>query len=378
MNSAFGHRECIAALTLCFTGGLVHAQPWWSHPSLKYSEDTGISYAAADPHYMNKDESDKYLFVGMSSSGGTAFLYSIPSLIAGTSSNKVSPIAQLTCPNTSIWGSWKGGALSDDLNIAITGNGNAGYSARTTFPLTAPWTTNVTVFCSTNTPGTLAMDGCDFSHTSAYLYSDVYTGGASSNLVTWSVHYTAGQGVQLTTNTLFTTSATRIRCVNDYYIGGKDLVYYGEGNDTLGIVPRKVWVYDPLLGTETYLLTLDRTGESGVAAADLDIMNVKVGGVGLGQMHLVVECNDGAIFIYSLNTDGKSVGELVKSISKTELKAILGVDNPRVRNIEFTNDEKYLFVTHKPISAAAGNALLHVVWTRPTGTLVLYGASSTN
>ena len=359
-------RDLVFAMGICLLNGQAFAKPWWSSPALKYAENTGVAYSAADPHYMNKDESDQYLYLGGGSGGGTAFLYSIPALIAGTSSNDVAPIASLLCPNTTVWGSWKGGAISDDLKIAITGNGDQGRSVRTTFPLTAPWTTNVTVFCSTNNPSSSAMDGCDFSHDSTKLFSSVYNStGPNTNLITWSVSYTNGQGIGLTLLNVFTTSVIRIRNVSDYYIGGKDLVYYGEGHDEVGIVPRKVYVYDAVLGTETELLSLNRTSEAGVVQADLSIMNVKVGGVGLDQMHLYVQCNDGAIFIYELNSDGKSVGSLVKSFGKAEVKAILGVDNPRIRSIEFTNDEKYLFVAHKPVSAAAGNMLLQVVWTVP-------------
>lgn len=332
----------------------------------KYSENTGIAYSAADPHYMNKDESDQYLYMGMGSGGGTAFLYSIPALIAGTSSNDVAPIASMVCPSTAVWGSWKGGAVSDELKIAITGNGNAGYSVRTTFPLAGPWVTNVTAFCSTNTPSNLAMDGCDFSHDSTRLYSGIYTSaGLNSNLVTWSVSYTAGSGIKLTQTNVFMTSATRIRCVNDYYIGGKDLVYYGEGNDLLGVVPRKAWAYDPALGTETLLVTLDRTGEAGKVGADLDIMNVKVGGVRSGKMHLYLQCNDGAIFIYNLNADGKSVGSLVKTFYHADMAALFGVDFPRMRNIEFTDDEEYCFIVHKPYNSSSPPAPLHVLWTPP-------------
>jgi hypothetical protein len=46
-------------------------------------------------------------------------------------------------------------------------------------------------------------------------------------------------GIGLTTNAVAITSLSRIRNVSDYAIGGKDLVYYGEGDDTLGVSVRK-------------------------------------------------------------------------------------------------------------------------------------------
>jgi hypothetical protein len=226
----------------------------------------------------------------------------------------------------------------------------------------------VTVFASTNNPNNLAMDGCDFSHDSTHLYSDIYTAsGLNSNLVTWSVNYTPGKGIGLTQESTFMTSCRRFRCVNAYYIGGKDLLYYAEGDDTMGVKPRNAYVYDPALGMETLLVTLNRTNETGKVAADLDIMNAKVGGVKAGRMHLVLQCNDGAVFIYNLNADGKSVGRLVKSFTVAEMKALLGLDFPRIRNIEFTDDEQYCFITHQP-KPTANNAFLHVIWTPETVT----------
>ena len=369
MKQSILYAEIALAICAGFIGNNAFAKPWWSSPVVKYSENTGVAYNLADPHYMNKDESDQYLFVPLSSGGGTVQLYSIPALIAATSSNDIAPIAQSVNASTAIWGSWKGCAVSDDLKIAITGNGNAGNSVRTTFPLSAPWTNNVTVFCSTNNPNNLAMDGCDFSHDSTHLYSDIYTStGLNSNLVTWSVSYVPGKGIGLTQESVFMTSCTRFRCVNDYYIGGKDLLYYGEGNDLLGVKPRNAYVYDPALGTETLLVSLNRTNEVGKVGADLDIMNVKVGGVRSGKMHLYLQCNDGAIYIYNLASDGKTVGALVKSFHHADLQAIFGVDFPRIRNIEFTDDEEYGFIDHKPFNIAAGNALLHVLWTPEVAT----------
>ncbi|HHU14394.1 MAG TPA: hypothetical protein GXZ62_04285, partial [Lentisphaerae bacterium] len=137
----------------------------------------------------------------------------------------------------------------------------------------------------------------------------------------------------------------------------------------LGVVPRKICVYDFDKMEETVLTTLDRTGEAGVTGANLDIMNVKVGGIVPGrQMHLYVQCDDGALFIYTLNADGKSVGGLVKSFTSAEVKTLVG--DPalaRIRNFEVTNDERFAFMLNPPSAAAGGNdnICLHVLWTPP-------------
>ena len=361
----------VLATGICLVNGLASAKPWWSNPVLKYDEAlTGIS-GAVDPHYMNKDERDQYLAMGTSSGGGTVFLYSIPALIAATSSNDVAPIAQGNTPdfyNTA----WKGIALSDDLGRVLTGQTGT-KPDHTSFPVTSPWTKDVTTFSITNDPTTVWFDGCDFSHTSEYLFSDVY-GSSDGNIpkytsiIKWNVKNLLNGGKGLTTNTVFVTSLTRIRNVSSYYIGGKDLVYFGEGNEESTLKPKPVCVYDPDLGTETTLVTIDRTSETIAAVLgkypDVDIMNVKVGGVGLEQMHLYVQCNDGTLYIYNLNADGKSVGSLVKRFTAAQMKVLVGEPNlPRIRNFEITNDERYAFILNKPGSENGGDARtrLHII-----------------
>lgn len=345
------------------------AAPWWKSPMIKSSEDTGVG-PGTDPHYMSKDKNDQYLFVPLASANPSipGKLYSIPALISGVSSNDITPITSGT-PND-LYGNWKGGAVSSDLKRIITGNGvPLSVTVNASLPLTAPWLKDETVFAITNQPSEWGMDGIDFSQNSEFLFSNVYNSGYRNLLVTWNVIDLNGAGLALTTNTLFTSSLSRIRNVSASYINGQDLVYYGEGDDALGISPRKVCVYDPSLGTETVLVTLNRSGEAGVVSTDLDIMNVKVGGVGLGTMHLYIQCNDGALYIYTLNADGKAVGTLERSFSVAEMKELLGVgasgnlgNADRIRCLEFTNDEKFAFFVHAPSS---GSALLHTIWTPP-------------
>ena len=350
-------------------GNLAQANLWWEAPALKYDERL-VGSTASDPHYMSKDEADQHLAMVTGSGGGTAYLYSIPALTAAASSNDVAPIAQGN--HVDYWGTkWKGVAVSSRLRRVLTGQ-TGDLPDHTSFPVTAPWLKDVNTFNVTNDPTNIYFDGCSFSPSGEHLYSDVYKSDnpaipRRTTIIKWNVTNLLSGGIGLTTNAVAITSLSRIRNVSAYAIGGKDLVYYGEGDDTLGVSVRKACVYDFALGTETVLATLDRTGETGVIGADLDIMNVKIGGIVPGrQMHLYVQCNDGALFIYTLNADGQSVGALVKSFTSTEIKTLVGDPTlPRIRNFEVTNDERFAFMLNPPSSGGAANIRLHVLWTPP-------------
>ena len=350
-------------------GNLAQASLWWEAPALKYDEKL-VGSIAMDPHYMSKDEADQYLALVTGSGGGTAYLYSIPALTAAASSNDVAPIAQ---GNTGdFWGTvWKGVAVSSRLRRVLTGQTGT-QPDHTSFPVTAPWLKDINTFNVTNDPTKVYFDGCTFSPSGEHLYSDVYKSDdlaipRRTTIVKWNVTNLISSGIGLTTNAVAFTSLSRVRNVSVYAIAGKDLVYYGEGDNALGVVPRKICVYDFDKMEETVLTTLDRTGEAGVTDANLDIMNVKVGGNVPGrQMHLYVQCDDGALFIYTLNADGKSVGGLVKSFTSAEVKTLVGDPAlPRIRNFEVTNDERFAFMLNPPSSGGVDNIRLHVLWTPP-------------
>jgi len=348
------------ALAFCagFIGSEAFAQPWWSSPVLKYSEDTD-SPAASDAHYMNKDESDQYLLIGLTANANNrpVHLYSIPSLTSATSSNDVAPLIVGTSAN--LYNVWKGGAVSDDLKLALTGQASVG--PHNSLSLSGPWVKGVNVFAITNEPTAFSMDGIDFSHTSEYLFSNIYTAGYQNRVATWNVVDLLHGGIGLTTNTLFTTSIARIRNVSSYYIGGKDLVYYGEGAAS-SAAACNVCVYDPS-APEGQQETVLVTGLP-VGTIACDIMNVKVSGVGLGQMYLYVQSEKDSLYVYELNAGGKSVGNLVKTFSAAEIKALMGGENyDRIRNFEVTNDGRFAFFVPAPL--AGYTAKIRVLWTEP-------------
>lgn len=155
---------------------------------------------------------------------------------------------------------------------------------------------------------------------------------------------------------------TTARGINAYYIGGKDLVYAGEGANTSG----NVYVYDFETETETPLVTPLEPMEPTY------ITNVKVGGVEAnrtgGLMHLYVQFNNGAIYIYRLNADGMSVGAMVQHFTPTQTIAFLGetATIKNMRSFEVADDETYAFIAHHQATHQ-----LSVVWTHDPTTLLL-------
>lgn len=350
-------RAVVAAGLMLIPASHAQAKLWWESPEVKATVDTGVNNGG--PHYMNKDESDQFLFIHLHSSSDAypAHLYSIPRLIAlyGTTSGVA--LASAKAPalfgsgTTATTNGWKGGAVSDDLQIAFPGSGIAGGGALytslvTTNPAWTPgvvgtWETNRTAFRITAT-GDYSFDGPDFSHDSSFLYSNRYQSGSRHLITRWAVGNLRTNGLGFTLDKDYATSVTRIRCVSVYYIGGRDLIFYGEGEDSLAARP--VYVFDPATETETRLLTtLERTcGGTGD-----NVMNVKVSGVGTGQMHLYIQCNDGMLFVYELNADGKSVGSLVRTFSVAEMQNFAGVPTGTIfRNFEVTNDGLFAFLIH--------------------------------
>lgn len=321
---------------------------WWESPVLKYQVDITLSEGS---HYMNKDESDQWLVVGsVGSASYNTYLFSLPQLRAAPQADEVSPLAVAKATNIGLGLSpgFRGGALSDDLRLYLSGAyGANGYAA---LPATAPWTAAAAVGV-TNDTGVI-FDSADFSHDSAHLFSNSY-GSPRNKIWKWNVlGKLAAGGVNLTSNAVIVSSSSRVRSINAYHIGGKDLVYAGEGGNATG----EVYVYDFDAGTETLLVTVPEVS---------DIMNVKVGGVVAGRkggsMHLYVQFDNGAIYIYRLNAGGKSVGELVRHFTPAQTLAFLGdASTSAMRSFEVSDDETHAFIAHH------GDVnRLHVVWTTP-------------
>lgn len=321
---------------------------WWESPVLKYQADIALQEGS---HFMNKDESDQWLVVGsVGSAGYNTYLFSLPELRAARLAAEVAPltVAKANDIGLGLSPGLRGGALSDDLRLYLSGaHGANGYAA---LPATAPWTAAAAVGVTNDTG--VVFDSADFSHDSAYLFSNSY-GNPRNKIWKWNVlGGLATGGVNLTSNAVINTSLSRIRSINVYHIDGQDLVYAGEGGNQSG----KVYVFDFDAATETLLVTVPEAS---------DIMNVKVGGVVAGRrgasMHLYVQFDNGAIYIYPLNAGGKSVGALARHFTPEQTLALLGeASTTAMRSFEVSDDETHAFIAHH------GDVnRLHVVWTTP-------------
>ena len=57
-----------------------------------------------------------------------------------------------------------------------------------------------------------------------------------------------------------------------------------------------------------------------------------------------MQCDDGALSVYALSDDGKSVVAQLKAFTADEIKALLGgVSFTAMRSFEVTNDARYAF-----------------------------------
>jgi hypothetical protein len=157
------------------------------------------------------------------------------------------------------------------------------------------------------------FDTLDFGRDGSCLYTDNRSGAPRNRIVKWDVGSLTSNGGSLVSNAVYATSVNGLSAINGYGIGDADLVYYGESVVTNGGAA-SVCVLDPATGTESLLL-------SGVPGR---VANVKVAGIGRGELLLFVQCDDGALRVYALNADGRSVGALLKAFTPDEIKTLLG------------------------------------------------------
>lgn len=342
------HGAFVLLLLAGFINGTVQAGPWWDEPIVKYK----VPVQSGQPHYLNKDESDQYLFYPSHTTETSAlnYLFSIKTLTEAKFADDVTPIFSFTSASFHNVGC-KGGAVSDDLGRIISSVPGAG--GINSLPIDAPWIKDVTVFAITNTATDAQFDGPDFSHDSAYLYAANYKSGQQHQIYKFNVVEIAQAGYGITFNAVYNTGVSRVRSVNAYFIGGKDLLYYGEGVKTTSA---KVCVFDTVSEAETVLV--DGATDGSITS---EIMNVKVSGVGVGgQMYLYVQCENGALNIYELGADGMSIGALVRSFTRAQMYALLGAaPATNMRCFEVTDDGSHAFITFH------GANFLNVLWTLP-------------
>ncbi|HPM82692.1 MAG TPA: tandem-95 repeat protein, partial [Candidatus Anammoximicrobium sp.] len=347
---------------------------WWTDPELQNREP--YPAAGVGPHYWTRDESDQFLFVTSNSDYVTspASLFSIPALRAAHADDAVSPLASATAESLGVDVSHlRGGAISDDLGRVLSGTSTPANAVYASLPTDGTAWSAASVAKITNDQN-VKHDSMAFSHDSTLLFSNDY-GGVQKNVYTWNVGDLTHDGVGLTlAHTHISPNTSRIRSLSSYYIGGQDLVYFGDGGDG----GAKVMVYDPATDSETVLLDSLTGG---------NVMYVKLSGVGTAQSYLYVGKEASgpspSIWVYALAADGKSVTSTMPVASfpgAALMTDILGVAaNKNQRAFEVTNDGQFgFFGTHAAANVYTVSADVPAGRTTPEEVAFTFTATATD
>ena len=323
---------------------------WYDDPSVKASVGIGTG---TDPHYLNLSEDGAYLLVDWHSSN-TAFpaeLYSVSELKAlSAATNRVALASALAGDFFGAGtgtGGWKGGAISTRLGVAIPGSGKSSGALYTAFEVPAlGWKAGENAF-QIGGLGDAGFDGLDFNAAGTRLYVNQYASGNRNKILAYDTASLKSAHSLALLSTKTVEGVTRIRNLSCYTIGGKDLVYFGEGAVTGS--NNSVYVYDPAEDTVTKLVT-DAT------LFDDDIMNVKLSHIATGCPTMYVQTDNGRLHVFLLAPDGKSVtsAKPVKSFTPAECAALCGLaalpsntSYVKFRNFEVTDDgETAFFLFH--------------------------------
>lgn len=342
----------------------LQATPWYQNPAVKSSVNLGAfddGTDKSDPLYMDLSENDTYLAVNLSSSGNKfpAKIFKVADLAsAGANASDLSfKTYQPTAGTSPIW---KGGAVSEKWGMFVPGL-SAAYSYYNVLNLAGV------------TPGLVKMDyqadGIDFDK-AGRLYGNVYTaddGGLRGRIVRYTFSSLDGSAGGMVSDTKLMTSAetglNRIRNVSVYTIGGRTLVFAGEGDaskSTKGKVIAVDVTDDPWVKHD--LVTTELAG---------DIMNVKVSGAAAGAPVLYVATDSGELAIYSLAADGRSVASAtpVKTLDQNALCGVSG-KTAGFRSFEVTDDGEYAFFVMGQRYSGSATTELKIV-TSPDAGIVL-------
>jgi hypothetical protein len=321
---------------LASTGG---ARPWWDSPTVRKTVDLGVT--AQDPHYMGRDEAGKWLFVTTAASSTTSAgkLFDFKALCKDSGGTGL--LNSQSATEAGLTNQWKGAALSDELSLVLCGSGDSFLSGsdqkRSALSATnLPWASGTSAGVATLSAFTgtyVGFDNMSFSHNSSKVFSNLYQRDGSDenpNILTWTVSGTAPTNLVLTQSGSFTSpTVARVRSVNSYYINGKDLVYYGEGNSATGTA---VCVYNDSTTTETVLLpSLPVTA---------NIIQVKVACTSTSTPYLHVQLENGTVIVYALNADGLGLASTTP-VATVDLTTLFG-SIKRLRSFEVSDDATML------------------------------------
>ena len=282
-----------------------------------------------DPHFMNKAEDDSLLLVNLQASGDNA-----PTLLIDMANFSIrQPVAK---PSQGYGAQWKGGAISASCKLALAGSG---LSSETCAIATdgESWVKGVGLKPLATSNGYMT-DGLDFSSDSQYVYSTEYEGGDRGKVARWT--YNAATG-QLVFDKDFKTSLTRIRNISVHNVGGKDIVYCGEGTGTSAAAKVVAVDVSGSTWTETEL-------SAGIAGLTGDITNVKLSNEDSANPVMYVLCDSGKLAVCKLAADGLSISEVVKTFDAAALHALAGgTTSAKFRNFEVTKDGKTAFLVNR-------------------------------
>ena len=336
-----------ASLVLASSACMNASAAWFDGPSVKASVAIGTG---TDPHYINLSEDGAYLMVDTHAQD-TAFpvqVYSVAELKAlSGATNRVamaSALADDFFGAGSGTGGWKGGAISAKLGLMIPGSGKSSDALYTAFDVPAfGWKAGENAFQIGGLDGA-GFDGLDFNAAGTRLYVNQYASGSRNKILAYdtaSLKSAAHSLSLLSTKTV--DGVSRIRNLSCYAVGGKDLVYFGEG--AVSGSNNSVYVYDPAEDTVTKLVT-------DAALFDDDIMNVKLSHVATGCPTMYVQTDNGRLHVFLLAPDGKSVtnAKPVKSFTPAECAALCGLaalpanaSYVKFRNFEVADDGDVAF-----------------------------------
>lgn len=313
---------------------------WYDDPSIIKKVPLAVNASGTvDPHFMNKSEDDSLLLVNLQSSGDNAPTVLIDMKALADKSTAVEDIAirqPVAKPSDGYGAEWKGGAVSAKLGIALMGSGLSSETCALTTG-DGKWVKGAGLLPLSTSNG-MKTDGLDFSADSSFVYSTEYEGGDRGKIAQWTYDKANGRLVFVKD---FKTSLTRIRNISVYTVGGKELVYCGEGTGTSAAA--KVVAID--VSGDTWTETVVSSGIAGLTG---DITNVKLSNENDANPVMYVLCDSGKLAVCRLASDGLTVSETVKTFDTAALHALAGgTTTAKFRNFEVTKDGKTAFLVNR-------------------------------
>lgn len=323
-------------------------------------------------HYMHRSQDDVYLAVhgGNGSDGGSDSLFSIATLkgLYGYCTSNWEVAGNHGSIN---YGS-KGAAVNTVKNIMLLGRGvNYRDNPVRVYDISS---FNGQEFISTNTYTTVwtgsgydvkgsfepdvRMDGIDFSHDGSYIFGNnagevsADNGGPYGGDGPWVYQLAVDTNAKtLSWVATYTSDFARVRSVSSYYIDNKDYVFIGEGASS---GKGEIAVIDPSDGSITKICTAADDFTTAEFPAGRYFTNVKVSGIGTGEMYLYGSTDSGEVVIWALGHDavtGEWKTAPVGNITAAQTAALnskTSVGNTRAFEVSGDNTTGFLYVLGTP------------------------------